>query len=137
MMNTNAFSFPDTVAEEMKKFQGTWKQIAYERDGVTEPLDDEQGWEPRTTFTGATFIVTLADGRTAIKGTFTLDPSREPKAVDYTDTFGEDAGKTFLAIYSLEGDRLIFCAADAERQRPTEFRTRQGQVLRVNQRESP
>ena len=36
---------PDAIAEELQKFQGTWKQFAYERDGVTEPVD-EQGWEP-------------------------------------------------------------------------------------------
>ena len=124
------------MLEEMKKLQGTWKQIAYERDGIKEPLD-EQGWEPKATFVGDTFIVTLADGSIPIKGTYTLDPTREPKAVDWTDTFGEDAGKTFLAIYSLEGDRFMFCAADAGQERPTEFRTRPGQVLRVSQRELP
>jgi hypothetical protein len=52
------------------EFQGTWKQIAHERDGVKEPLD-EQGWEPRVTFAGDTFIVTLADGST---------PTRSPCA---------------------------------------------------------
>jgi uncharacterized protein (TIGR03067 family) len=124
------------MLEDMKKLQGTWKQIAYERDGIEEPLD-EHGWEPKATFAGDTFIVTLADGSTPIKGTYTLDPTREPKAMDLTDTFGEDAGKTFLAIYSLEGDRFIFCAADAGQERPTEFRTRPGQVLRVSQRELP
>ena len=62
---------------------------------------------------------------------------REPKTVDWTDTIGEDAGKTLLAIYSLEGDRLVFCAAYPGQERPTEFRTRPGQVLRVSQRESP
>ena len=122
------------MTEEMKKFQGTWRQIAYEKDGVKEPLD-EQGWEPRVTFVDDTFIVILADGRIAIKGTYILDPTQEPKAVDWTDTFGEDEGKTFLAIYSLEGDRLIFCAADAGQERPTEFTTKPGQVLRVSQRE--
>ena len=124
------------MTEEMKKFQGTWKQIAYEKDGVKEPLD-EQGWEPRVTFEGNTFIVTLAEGRIPIKGTYKLDATREPKAMDLTDTFGEDKGKTFLAIYSLERDRMIFCAADAGQERPTEFRTRFGQVLRVHQRETP
>jgi len=122
------------MTEEMKKFQGTWRQIAYEKDGAKEPLD-EQGWEPRVTFVDDTFIVILADGRIAIKGTYILDPTQEPKAVDWTDTFGEDEGKTFLAIYSLEGDRLIFCAADAGQERPTEFTTKPGQVLRVSQRE--
>ena len=69
---------------------------------MTEPLD-EQGWEPRVTFTGDTFVVTLADGSIPIRGTYKLDPTREPKTVDWTDTFGEDAGKTFLAIYSWRG----------------------------------
>ena len=136
MANTGATSLPDAIAEEVRKFQGTWKQIGYERDGVTEPLD-EQGWEPRVTFTGDAFVVTLADGRIPIRGTYTLDPTRDPKTVDWTDTIGEDAGKTLLAIYSLEGHRLVMCAAYPGRERPTEFRTRPGQVLRVSQREGP
>ena len=134
MGNTDAKSRSDAIAEEMEKFQGTWRQIAHERGGVADP-PDEQGWEPRVTFTGDTFVVTLTDGSTAIKGTFKLDPTRQPKAVDWTDTFGPDAGKTFLAIYSLDGDRLVFCAAAEGQERPTEFRTRTGQVLRVNRRE--
>jgi uncharacterized protein (TIGR03067 family) len=134
MVNFDTTSYPNAVTEEMKKFQGTWKQIAYERDGVTEPLD-EQGWEPRVTFTGGTFVVTLADGSIPIEGTYKLDPTRDTKTIDWTDTTGEDAGKTLLAIYSLEGDRLVFCAAYPGQERPTEFTTRPGQVLRVNQRE--
>jgi hypothetical protein len=42
-----------------------------------------------------------------------------------------------LAIYSLEGNQLIFCAADEGQERPTDFRTRMGQVLRVCQHETP
>jgi uncharacterized protein (TIGR03067 family) len=126
----------NAMTEEMKKFQGTWKQISYERDGIKEPLD-EQGWHPTVTFIGDTFVVTLADGSIPIKGTYRLDPTKEPKALDLTDTFGADAGKTFLAIYSLEGDRLTFCAADEGQERPTEFATRPGLVLRVSQRETP
>jgi uncharacterized protein (TIGR03067 family) len=118
---------------DFEKLQGTWKQIAYERDGVKE-LPDEQGWHPRVTFTGNEFVVTLADGRVPIKGIFKIDPTCRPKAMDLTDTFGADAGKTFLAIYSLDGDQLVFCAADAGLERPTEFTTKPGQVLRVNQR---
>jgi uncharacterized protein (TIGR03067 family) len=136
MRKTAADSHSDPIATEMEKFQGTWRQIAHERDGVADP-PEERGWEPRVTFTGDTFVVTLADGSIAIKGTFQLDPTQEPKAVDWTDTFGPDAGKTFLAIYSLEGDRLVFCAADAGQERPTAFRAGPGQDLRINQREQP
>ena len=135
MMNTDT-TFSDAIAEEMKKLQGTWKQIAYERDGVTEPLD-EQGWEPRVTFTGDAFVVALSDGSIPIKGTYKLDPTRNPKTIDWSDTIGEDAGKTLLAIYYLEADRLTFCAAYPGQKRPTEFTTRPGQVLRVSRREMP
>ena len=124
------------MMEDMKKLQGTWKQVAYEKDGMNEPLD-EQGWEPRTTFAGDTFVVTLADGSIAIKGAYKLDPTSNPKAVDWTDTFGADAGMTFPAIYALEGDQLIFCAADHGQERPMEFKTKPGLVLRVLQRETP
>jgi uncharacterized protein (TIGR03067 family) len=133
MESSDGSSWTADIAEEMAKFQGTWKQTAHTRDGVDNP-PDEHGWEPRTTFIGNTFVVTLADGRIAIKGTFTLDPTRRPKAIDYTDTFGPDAGKTFLAIYSLEGDRLVFCAADEGQGRPTEFRAGPGQDLRAHER---
>jgi uncharacterized protein (TIGR03067 family) len=133
-MATDPKSLSAAIAEEMAKFQGTWRQTAYEKDGVLDP-PDEQGWDPRVTFTGDTFVVTLADGSTAIKGTFKVDPTQEPKTVDWTDTFGPDAGNTFPAIYSLDGDRLVFCAADEGQERPTEFRTRTGQVLRVIRRE--
>ena len=123
----------DTVAEEIRLFQGTWKQIAYERDGEKNPTD-EQGWEPQVTFRGDAFRVTLADGTVPIAGTYRLDPTRTPKTVDWMDTIGEDAGKTLLAIYTLSGDRLIFCAAYPGHERPTEFKTLPGQVLRVSQR---
>jgi uncharacterized protein (TIGR03067 family) len=124
------------VIEEVKKLQGTWKQIVYERDGVSEPTD-EQGWEPTVTIVGDTFVVTLADGSTPISGKFRLDPTADPKTIDWLDEVGEDAGKTIQAIYSLEGDRFAFCAAYPGLERPTEFRTRPGQVLRVSQRHPP
>jgi uncharacterized protein (TIGR03067 family) len=133
-MNNDSTSSPDGIQEELKRFQGTWKQIAYERDGVKEPLD-EQGWDPITTFTAEEFVVTLADGSIPIKGTYRIDPNHNPKTVDWTDSIGEDAGKTLLAIYVFQEDRLIFCAAYPGLERPKEFRTRPGQVLRVFQRE--
>ena len=134
MPNPDTPPLQEAILEELKKLQGIWKQIALERDGMPQAAD-EFGPEPRSIFVDDTYVVTLADGSTAIKGTFKLDPTQEPKTIDWTDTFGEDAGKTFLAIYSLEGDRLVFCAADEGQERPTEFRTGPGQVLRVNQRE--
>lgn len=124
-----------SVNEEIAKFQGTWRQVRCEADGVDNP-PDEFGSEPLTTFTGTTYVVSRADGTVVIEGVFTLDPSQEPKAVDWTDTCGTDKEKTFPAIYVIEGDRLIFCAADEGMERPGVFKTRIGETLRVHERVS-
>ena len=123
----------ESVRKEMKAFQGTWIQTHCEADGITNPAD-ECGSEPLVTFTDNTFVVTRADGTVVIKGTYAIDPSQEPKAIDYTDTYGADTGKTFPAIYSLEGDMLIFCAADEGMDRPKVFQTRIGDTLRIHRR---
>jgi hypothetical protein len=43
MANTDATSCPDAITEEMKKFQGTWKQIASPPRALAQP-----GWPQGT-----------------------------------------------------------------------------------------
>src|SRR5262245_13017439 len=86
----------DAIKEALARFQGGWKQVAYERDGVRQALG-EQG-DPSTTVNGFEFVVTRADGSVPCRGTVRIDPTRNPKTVGWTDTIGEDAGKTLLAI---------------------------------------
>lgn len=123
------------IDEELEKFQGTWRQVRCEADGVVNPAD-HFGPQPLTTFTGNHYVVSLPDGTMVIEGTFTLDPSQEPKAVNWTDTCGADRLKTFPAIYAFQGDQLMFCAADEGMARPRVFQTRVGDTLRVHQRVS-
>jgi uncharacterized protein (TIGR03067 family) len=132
MQNKNS-NLRTAAADEIQKLQGKWQQIECEANGVKNP-PEEYGAQPISTFTRDTFVVTRADGTVVIRGTFSLDPTRQPKAIDWTDTFGADAGKTFPAIYTLDEQRFIFCASDEGQPRPTEFRTQSGQVLRILQR---
>ena len=121
-------------SSDLEKLQGTWQQTTYEKDGIKEPAD-EKGWEPKTAISGNAFTVKLADGTIPIKGTFKLDAEHDPKWLEFTDPFGEDAGKTFPGIYSLKEDEFIFCVTEEGEERPREFKTGPGQVLRVNRRE--
>jgi len=57
---------PSLIEEELQRFRGVWTQVAYERDGIKEPLD-EQGWQRRTMFTDTEFPVTLAGGSIPIR----------------------------------------------------------------------
>jgi uncharacterized protein (TIGR03067 family) len=125
----------ETLKKEIEKFQGNWIQIAYERSGLKEPIDDEEGWKPRTIFKDNSFVVKISDGTIPIKGIFKIDPSKEPKHIEYTDTFGQYAGETYLGIYYFDEDILVFCVADHLEERPQVFKTGHGQVMRTFQRE--
>lgn len=124
---------PAAIRTELARFAGTWRQVRCEADGIESP-PEEFGPAPTVTFVDDTFVVRNTDGSIVIEGSFRLDPTCDPKEVDWIDTVGEDAGKTFLAIYTLEGDTLTFCAADEGLERPREFRTRSGETLRVHHR---
>src|SRR4051812_7793803 len=88
-----------SVADEIQKLQGKWQQIECEANGIKNPPED-YGDQPISIFARNTFVVTRVDGSIVIRGTFCLDPCQQPKAIDWADTFGADAGKTFPAIYS-------------------------------------
>ena len=87
---------------------------------------------------GDKFSSTVDDKHT-FKGTFKLDPSKKPKAVDALVTEGEFKGKTLLGIYGLEGDTLRACYAPPGKKRPTEFASKEGSgnYLYVYRRQKP
>ena len=49
--------------------------------------------------------------------------------MDITGTEGPNKGKTFLAVYELDGDTLRICYDLSGKSRPTEFKTTEGTQL--------
>jgi uncharacterized protein (TIGR03067 family) len=102
------------------KIEGAWSPVALEREGVKAPQDSFKNLK-----------VTFADGKVKITGTgndkvtdisYTLDPTKKPKEIDFTDfTKGGDA----KGIYELDGDNLKMCVDDTPT-RPTDFTTQAG-----------
>jgi uncharacterized protein (TIGR03067 family) len=121
------------ITEEIAKFQGSWQQISSETGGVKDQ-PDEFGSAPRVAFVGNRYVVRRADDTIVIKGRFRVHPAQTPKGIDWMDTIGADAGRTLPAIYTLEDDQLLFCAADHGQPRPSEFCSAPGQVLRLHRR---
>ncbi len=116
-----------------RKFQGIWRQTHCEIDGGAAPADHPT-LDATLTITDNRFSVQQPDGTLLIQGTFLIEVSKHPHWIDWTDNYGEDAGKTFPAIYRFEHDLFIFCATDPGRVRPTEFTTRPGEVKRVHKK---
>lgn len=116
---------------DLAALQGSWEQVAYEADGVANAPDEHGAPGALTTFHGNHFTVRTREGDVLLKGTFTLDATRIPKAVTWTDSIGEDVGKPLPASYILDGDYFAFIATDEGLPRPTVFRTGRAQVMRT------
>ena len=112
----------EPAKNEQAKLQGEWVMVSGQRDGQSFPED------LRATFKrvaeGDETTVTMG-GQLFLKAKFVLDPSKKPKAIDYSVTGGPYAGKTQLGIYEFEGDQIKFCFSTPGKDRPTDFTTKQ------------
>jgi len=118
------------VRSDLAVLQGSWEQVAFERDGSPDLPDDYGAPGLLTTFHRSHFSVRAANGTLLLEGEFELDAFTMPKAVDWIDATDPDADKRLLAIYKLEDDLFVFIAAEPGAPRPTQFRTAPGQVMR-------
>jgi uncharacterized protein (TIGR03067 family) len=121
----------DDTKKEYDRFEGTWKFISVEQDGMKLPVQAIEG--SRLICKGDIFTVT--DPALTYKGTFKLDATKKPKTIDATFTEGPEKGTTMLGIYELEGDVYKVCFNVTGKDRPTEFAGKKGsghvfQILR-------
>ncbi len=123
--------FSNDSERDLAALQGSWEQIDFEENGLSNPPDSHGASGALTTFHGSHFEVRGVTGVLLLEGEFTLDASVEPKAINWVDAMGADRGKLLPAIYRLEGDRFIFIAADEGMPRPTIFRTTSGLTMRT------
>jgi uncharacterized protein (TIGR03067 family) len=100
---------------------GEWKLRTVEINA--QALSMEKLQEMRLAVRGEQYVLTLAENRLAM--TYKLLPNERPPAMDLTVVEGPDKGKTYPAIYKLEGETLTVCRnIEPGKQRPTEFATR-------------
>jgi uncharacterized protein (TIGR03067 family) len=105
-------------------------------EGVWKPMKAELGGQPMPEDLLKTITLKLQDGRYVVfvggqldKGTWTIDSSTQPKGMTITGTDGPNQGKTFPAIFELEGNTLRICYDLSGKRRPAEFKTLAGTRL--------
>jgi uncharacterized protein (TIGR03067 family) len=111
--------------DDAKRVQGTWKPVTAEFAG--KPFPEEVRKAMTLVLTDGKYTVTIGEQKD--EGTWKLDPAKTPRALDITGTKGPNQGKTFLCIYELTGDTLRVCYDLSGKERPTEFKTREGTQL--------
>jgi uncharacterized protein (TIGR03067 family) len=112
-------------AKDGDAIQGTWLPSAAKLAGQKFP--DEVRKTIKLAIKDGRYTVTV--GAAVDQGTVTLNPATKPKSMDITGTDGPNKGKTFLAIYELNGDTLRICYDLSGKSRPTEFKTTAGTQL--------
>jgi uncharacterized protein (TIGR03067 family) len=126
----------EATKKDLDQLQGTWRLVSRERDGKADLADALK--DVRVTHEGDKFSFSGSpSGSGAMKGTFKLDATKSPKAMDRMPADGPQKGKALPGIYKLEGDTLTICASVEGKDRPTEFATKpnSGRVLSVFKRE--
>jgi uncharacterized protein (TIGR03067 family) len=98
-------------SSQMSQLQGDWLVDAVDvQNGVVSIKDSKLFTATRT-----------PDGARQNEeelGTFSIDATTEPKSLDLVVTSGPNKGQTLLAIYAVEGDRLIIRLAGPGLPRP-------------------
>jgi uncharacterized protein (TIGR03067 family) len=107
------------IAKDRKLYEGTWQAVSLIVNGN------------KTDGAPANVIVVenRSEGTWTIRvrkmqisaGTSTIDPTENPKTIDFTPTEGDAMGKEFLGIYELGENKRKLCFAPPGQPRPKEF----------------
>ncbi len=112
------------IKKDWKQLAGTWRVVECVIDGSKLPDEDARKLT----------VVNREDGTWSLrsedevlsKGTSAIDPTKKPRAIDFTKTEGDGKGDQYLGIYELGTTTRKLCFVPAEKERPTEFASTSG-----------
>jgi uncharacterized protein (TIGR03067 family) len=108
--------------DDLKAMDGTWQPVSGEQAG--EKFPEETLKTIKLVIKEGKWTVTV--GNETDKGTLTLDAAKKPKEMDIVGTEGPSKDKKFPAIYELTDDTLKVCYNLDGKERPKEFKTKEG-----------
>ena len=118
-------SFAANLADDTKEVQGSWTPVKADLGGQPMPEAVLKGISLK--LDGGKYEVSV--GGAPDKGNYILDSTSKLKGMIITGKEGPNIGKTFPAIYELNGETLRICYDLSGAKRPTEFKTSAGTQL--------
>jgi uncharacterized protein (TIGR03067 family) len=109
----------DAIKKDRKKYEGTWRVTSLEINGNKSSEEDAKKITVVNKADG-TWILQV-DGGKITEGTSEIDPTKNPKTIDFMETEGDNKGKIVLGIYELGDDTRKLCYAGPGRERPSDF----------------
>lgn len=114
----------EAVLKDRQQIEGKWKIVSLVVNGNHVPPEETQKYLVRNKVDGTWSL--REEGDVISQGTSTLDPTTDPKSLDFTVTKGEGEGNQHLGVYELDGNTRKMCFAPPERKRPTELNSQPG-----------
>jgi uncharacterized protein (TIGR03067 family) len=108
----------EAVKKDIALLQGEWTMVSGSANGQSMP--DEMVKQMKRVCKGDETTTTMG-GQTFMKAKITIDPSKNPKTIDYEMTEGFTKGKKQLGIYEVNGDIFKSCFGKPDGERPTDF----------------
>jgi RNA polymerase sigma factor (sigma-70 family) len=114
MLAQTANQGQENANADRELIQGTWNLVSGKDGGeLAQKIEGS-----KMVITQQTLVLTLPDGK-KLEWTYQMDPSRQPKWIDVTDT---KANRTMMGLYSLKANELkIVLDEGGETGRPTDF----------------
>lgn len=107
----------DEKSKVGKKLVGSWQLQKGVIGGV--PMPEAAAKKLTLELSSGKYV--LRGAESPDEGTWTIDVSKKPYAMDIKGVEGPNKGKTFLCIFETEGDALKVCYDLAGKKRPTKF----------------
>ena len=123
----------EAIKKDMAQLQGEWSMVSGSADG--QPMPAQMLKEMKRICKQDEITTTMA-GQIFFKAKITIDPSKNPKTIDYQMTEGFTKGKTQLGIYEVHGDTFKSCFSKPGAERPADFKPGDGRTLSVWKREN-
>src|SRR5450432_2289487 len=114
--------FAGDSPDDAKAVQGNWKPVKAELAG--QPMDEAVMKIISLKLDNGKYEVFV--GNDPDRGTYTVDATTQPKSMTVTGTEGPNHGKTFPAIYEINGDTLRICYDLSGAKRPMQFKSTAG-----------
>ena len=109
----------EAIKKDRKRIEGTWRVVAVEVGGNKLAEADVRKFTVVNAADGTWSL--RSDGKEVTRGTSTIDPTKTPRALDFTATEGDWKGNQYLGIYELGEKARKMCFAPPGKERPTEF----------------
>lgn len=125
-----------TAAEELQRFQGTWRVESWEEGGKPLPAAE---LKKRSAFFGANAFIFKSDGKVLQAGTLQLEPSKSPRTFTAIVKAPAREESVLLGVYELGPDSLTLCYDPKGQTRPASAKPdpKEGMTVAVLRRPRP